>query len=401
MHALYNIGIFFLGLSIRIISLFNPKAKEWLTGRKDLIKKLPNLEGKNVVWFHCASLGEFDQGLPLMNKIKAEDPTVYLLVTFFSPSGMRHYHKREHSADFVSYIPLDTVSRSKSFVDKVRPSQVYFIKYEFWSNHILAAKRHGAKIYNISGIFRSNHRFFKSYGGFFRKTLRQFDYFFLQNESSGELLKSIGIENFTITGDSRFDKVAQTRDTLIQNEKIKNFCGEEKVFIVGSSWPKDEEIILPIINKLECKVIIAPHNIDEKHVLGVTNAITRPLVRYTQIEDSSNADVLVLDTIGHLSSAYSFGYCAYIGGGFSGNLHNILEPAVFGMGVMFGPKHSRFPEAQQFIDNGFGFSVSTPTELKNVFELIFNNKESINQKAMTFVDKNKGASDRIYEHIFN
>lgn len=400
MHLFYNISVFFIGFGLRIASLFNPKAKLWITGRKNLIESLPDFSDKHVVWFHCASLGEFDQGLPLMNKIKRENPNAYLLVTFFSPSGMKYYHKRNHCADHVCYIPLDTVSRANTFVNAVQPKQVFFIKYEFWSNHILAAKKVGAKIYNVSGLFRENHRFFKWYGSFFRLTLRQFDWFFVQNEESKSLLEGVEITQVSVTGDSRFDKVAETKSKLVQNEKIAAFCGDSNIFIVGSSWPKDEEIVIPVINKLECKVVIAPHNIDEKHVKGITDNLKRSYVRFSEIDSLDNQDVLVLDTIGHLSSAYSFGSIAYIGGGFSGNLHNILEPAVFGMGVIFGPKHDRFPEAARFTKNGFGFSVSTPTELKNMIDLISKNQSDINLQAEKFVADNVGASDKIYAKLF-
>lgn len=400
MHLLYNISIFFLGFGLRIASLFNPKAKLWVDGRKNILEELPDLKDKKVVWFHCASLGEFDQGLPLMNKIKENDPEVFLLVTFFSPSGMQHYHKRDHLADFVCYIPLDTSARANKFIQAVKPELVFFIKYEFWSNHIFAAKKHGSKIYNVSGIFRLNHRFFKWYGGFFRKTLAQFDWFFVQNEESLSLINEIGITQVSVTGDSRFDKVADNKSKLVKNEVIEKFCGNSKVFIIGSSWPKDEEILLPVINQLDCKVIIAPHNIDEKHVAGITDNLTRPFVRFSDAASIDNQEILVLDTIGHLSSAYAFGSFAYVGGGFSGSLHNILEPAVFGMGVIYGPKHERFPEATHFIENGFGFSVTTSDELKSRIDSILFDKDEIDAKASGFVEKNIGASEKVFEHVF-
>ncbi|MDC3253101.1 3-deoxy-D-manno-octulosonic acid transferase [Crocinitomicaceae bacterium] len=400
MQFLYNIGIILLGFGIHVASVFNPKAKEWIKGRKEMFTYLPDLSDKSVIWFHCASLGEFDQGLPLMNRIKTENPSVFLLVTFFSPSGMHHYEKREHRADFVTYIPLDTASNAKKFISKIQPKQVFFVKYEFWSNHILTAKKSGAELYNISGMFRPSHRFFKWYGQFFRATLNQFTWFFVQNEASQKLLKSIEIENCTITGDSRFDKVLENKGQLVTNKTIETFCNDEQVFIVGSSWPKDEEILLPIINKIKSKVIIAPHNIDEKHVKRIADQLTRTYTRYTSKSVNFESDILILDTIGQLSNAYSYGALAYIGGGFSGNLHNILEPAVFGMGVIFGPKHDRFPEAQSFIANGFGFSVSTENELLNTIDTITNNKQTIDQKAAQFVEANRGASDRIYDRIY-
>ncbi|NRA10948.1 MAG: 3-deoxy-D-manno-octulosonic acid transferase [Crocinitomicaceae bacterium] len=364
-----------------------------------MFQELPNVEGKKVIWFHCASLGEFDQGLPLMNKIKENDSGIYLIVTFFSPSGMQHYQKRNHKADHVCYIPLDTSSKAKKFIKAIQPESAFFIKYEFWTNHILACKNNGTKVYNVSGLFRRDHRFFKSTGGFFRKTLRLFDWFFVQNEESLRLLKGIGIQQVSVSGDSRFDKVAENKLNLKKNSLIANFCGNATVFIIGSSWPKDEELLIPIVNRLDCKVIIAPHNIDESHVKGITSKLERSFVRFSDTDSIGDQDIMVLDTIGHLSSAYAFGAVAYVGGGFSGSLHNILEPAVFGMGVIYGPKHNRFPEATHFIENGFGFEVSSSAELKLRIDAILSDKDAIDSKAEEFVQKNIGASDRIFKEL--
>lgn len=398
MHFLYNIGILLLGVGIRIHSLFNQKSKRWLHGRKGWKKNLPNVPEGTCIWFHCASLGEFDQGLPLMWKFRNEHPDIYILVTFFSPSGMEHYHKRRHPADHVCYLPLDTPGNARTFVHHFQPDYFCLIKYEFWSNYILAAKQHGARVFNVSGLFRADHRFFKWYGTFFRTTLHAFDWFFVQNQESVDLLHSIDLENVSIVGDSRYDKVYETRQNCKADDRIAAFCGNSRVFIVGSSWPKDEDILLPVINNLSCRVIIAPHNVDEKHINGIIRQLKRPYVRYTQAENN-NAEVLILDTIGHLSSAYALGSLAYIGGGFSGNLHNILEPAVFGMGVVFGPIYNRFPEAEAFIRNGFGFDVSTSQELQHRIDYILENKECIDQKAENFVENNRGASEKIYAQI--
>lgn len=399
MHFLYNLGILFLGIGVRVHGLFNPKSKQWVAGRKDWKSELPKLTDRQVIWFHCASLGEFDQGLPLMRKFRQEHPDAFILVTFFSPSGMTHYHKRQHPADHVCYIPLDTPRNARKMMGHFKPSYFCLIKYEFWSNHILEAKKIGAKVYNVSGLFREDHRFFKKYGSFFRYTLKQFDWFFVQNEKSVDLLASIDITNVSIVGDSRYDKVYQTKMRHEPDAKIAKFCGNDRVFIIGSSWPKDEDILLPVVNKMKCKVIIAPHNIDERSINGITKALNRPHARYTKGALNSNVEILVLDTIGHLSSAYSFGSVAYVGGGFSGNLHNILEPAVFGMGVIIGPNHNRFPEAASFIKCGFGFDVSTSDELKYRIEYVLDNKECIDSKAEEFVDENRGASQKMYDMI--
>ena len=401
MHILYNTGILLLGLGIRLYAFFNDKAKRWIEGRKNWISTLPNIEKRDVIWFHCASLGEFDQGLPLMCKFRREHPEYYILVTFFSPSGMEHYHKRKHPSDHVMYLPLDTQQNARKMMAHFRPKYFCIIKYEFWSNYILEAKKVGAKVFNISALFRPEHRFFKWYGAFFRYTLKQFDWLFVQNEISIDLLESIGIHHVSIVGDSRYDKVYETKITHRPDAKIEDFCSSDEVFIIGSCWPKDEEILLPVINKMKCKVIIAPHNIDERTIVSITKLLKRPFVRYTEKIKNTDAEILVLDTIGHLSSAYAFGSLAYVGGGFSGNLHNILEPAVFGMGVIIGPNHHRFPEAASFIKSGFGFDVSTSEELQHRIQYVLENKACIDEKAASFVDENRGASQKMYDLIIS
>ncbi len=402
MHFLYNIGVRAYGIAIRIASLFLPKAKKWITGRKKWRSNLPTLTNKEVIWFHCASLGEFDQGLPLMNKIKTERPDIFLLVTFFSPSGFEHYQKREHRADFVCYLPLDTPSNAKKFIQYFSPSHSFFVKYEFWGNYILAAKKSGSKIYNVSGIFRPNQRFFKWHGGFFRKILQQFDHFFVQNEASKKLLNSIEISNVTITGDSRFDRVIENRDQAKDNVIIQQFKGRDQLVIIGSSWPVDETLLIPWINRSKHKILIAPHQVDDKHVEQIISGISRKVERYSALSEKSASgfEVIILDTIGHLASAYKYGTIAYVGGGFSGNLHNILEPAVFGLPVIFGPKHTRFPEAQAFIDGGFGFSVETTTQFELIFDEIISDLDSISKKEQAFVKANAGASEKIHQAIY-
>ncbi|MDX2360016.1 MAG: glycosyltransferase N-terminal domain-containing protein [Crocinitomicaceae bacterium] len=400
MHSLYNISVLFYGLGIRIASLFNPKAKAWVKGRKGILDTLPKVTGKNVIWFHCASLGEFDQGLPLMDKIKEEDPSIFLLITFFSPSGMDFHHKRQHKADHVMYLPLDTPRNAKRFIEHFKPNKALFVKYEFWSNHIFAGKANGTEFYNVSGLFRQKHRFFKWYGGFFRRTLQQFDHFFVQNEDSKQLLNSININQVTITGDSRFDRVIENKSKVENNEIIEQFKNGEELFIIGSSWPDDEKILAPWINAQSGKVLVAPHNVDEEHVKGILSKVANAVL-YTQASgDLSKEKVMILDTIGQLANAYAYGEFAYVGGGFSGSLHNILEPAVFGLPVIFGPKHERFPEAETFIQRGFGISVATTEELSKGIDSIKANRGELKQREMEFVAMNAGASEKIYQAVF-
>lgn len=403
MRFIYTFGVNCYGLALRIASLFNPKAKKWVIGRRGIISSLPDLSNEEVHWFHCASLGEFDQGLPIMNRLKETQPDSYILVTFFSPSGYEHYEKRTHPADFVCYLPLDRPSNARKFIDHVQPNSTYFIKYEFWANYIFAAKNQGSKLYNVSGIFRANHHFFKWYGAFFRTVLRQFDHFFVQDEGSKKLLAGIGVTNAMVTGDSRFDRVIENGTAAKSNEIIEAFKAEKDLFIIGSSWPADEELLATWINTVTYKILIAPHQVDQKHIDQIASKISRNCIRYSEADSATikSAEVLIIDCIGLLSSAYKYGSIAYIGGGFTGSLHNILEPAVFGLPVIFGPMHSRFPEAQAFINGGFGFSISTASEFKIAVEKIKADLSSISENERKFIESNAGASERILSFIIS
>jgi 3-deoxy-D-manno-octulosonic-acid transferase len=401
-HLLYNIGISFYGLFLRIAALFHPKAKAWVNGRKNIFTTFPKID-KEVYWFHCASLGEFDQALPLLNRIKQEQANIFLLVTFFSPSGMEHYHKREHQADYVCYIPLDTKSNAQKFIQHFNPKKVFFIKYEFWANHLFAAKKSGASLYCISGIFRPNQRFFKKNNLFFASILRTFDAFYVQNEESKKLLLGIGIETVYVTGDTRYDRVIENKNKAKENSIIEKFTQGKKAFIIGSSWPEDEANLTTLIDNIQDKpILIAPHNISEKHIKQIENRLNCSSIRYTQLHektDLSGIKVLIIDTIGHLSSAYKYGDIAYVGGGYSGSLHNILEPAVFGLPVIFGPKHTRFPEAGIFIENEIGISTSTANEVNTAYTFFQKNLKETQIKTINFVLANQGASEKIWQSI--
>lgn len=399
MHFLYNSGIRLYELVIRTAALFNPKAKNWVEGRKDYFEHLPKIPSdQKVIWFHCASLGEFDMALPVMSLIKERHPSIFLLVTFFSPSGMEHYNKRKHQVDLAVYLPSDMPSNSEKFIKHFNPDKVFFVKYEFWSNYIFEAKKQNVQVFSLCSIFREDHRFFKWYGGFFRKTLKEVDFFYTQNETSTLLLADIGITNFMTSGDTRFDRVIENKKSLESNPRIEAFLKDEKAFIIGSSWPEDEAIVIPyILQNPNKKFIIAPHNIDEAHVSSIETKLANLTERFTENNDGKN--VLILNTIGHLASAYSYGEIAYVGGGFSGNLHNILEPAVFGLPVLFGPKFKRFPEASQFIHLGIGFSVKSSEEFTSELTEIYKNLPAISEKTSTTVSKNTGASVKILDHL--
>lgn len=401
MGFFYGLSVRFYGLAIFIAQFFSPKAKSWIAGRKRFWEQLPDVSSHEVYWFHCASLGEFDQGLPLMNQLKKENPSMYLVVTFFSPSGFENHHKRNHLADFVCYLPLDTKANARRFIRHFRPTNTFFVKYEFWTNYIDEARKANSKLYSISAIFREDHRFFKWYGSFFRKTLLQFDYFFVQNRSSLDLLHSIGILNATVTGDTRFDRVIENKKQVQPDEVIETFLGSHKALVVGSSWGEEEAILEEVFKDLptDFKLIIAPHDISESHLNQIEKRFGSSLMRYSKFDASFRGNVLLIDSIGRLANAYSFGNVAFVGGGFSGSLHNILEPAVFGLPVIFGPKHKRFPEAQTFIDAGVGFQISDGASFQQALQFILENEVELKSKTAQLVMQSTGATHRILEFI--
>ncbi len=401
MRLIYQISLFFYAVFIRIASPFNPKAKAWINGRKNKTWKNLDTNGKEVIWFHCASLGEFDIALPLMEKWKVIFPNDFILVTFFSPSGMENYSKRKHAADFVTYIPLDTPSNAKEFIANVKPKTVFFVKYEFWAFHLFEAKKRGAKIFSVNTLFRKDQVYFKKYGGFYRKILRVFDHFFVQNENSKHLLQSIQIQNATVTGDLRFDRVFQNKNRVSENPILADWLKDEKAFIVGSSWPIDENLLMPLFHSLDIKqkVIIAPHEVNDSHIKSIESQLQLPSIRYSAAIEkqgiSSEVQVVILNTIGHLTNSFQYGDLAYIGGGFTGKLHNILEPAVFGLPVMIGPKHAKFPEAQIFINKGFAFEVKNEKDVLQLYLHLQQEKNAIQLKLLSFMENQIGVSDKI------
>ena len=400
MHLVYNLGIVLYGATLLIASLFNGKAKKWVKGRRNYYNELPKVDNqKSLIWFHCASLGEFDQGLPLMNKFKSENPDVTLLVTFFSPSGMEFYEKRDHQVDIALYLPLDTPSNAKRFMNHFNPNITVFVKYEFWINYLLEAKKSGSKLYCISALFREDQAFFKWYGGYFREGLKAFDHIYIQNEKSADLLSRIKVNRYTVSGDTRIDKVIGNKNNVQIDSVLENFVGDEQVLVLGSSWPAGENHLLPYINKCNHKIIIAPHDISESHIDQLLKGISVPYELYTNFNQKSEAKVLILDTIGQLSNAYSYATVAYVGGGFSGSLHNILEPAVFGVPVLFGPKHDKYPEADAFIENGIGFEFTSSQEFEQELSMIFKNIDFLKKKTADFIASQKGAVNMIYASI--
>tara|TARA_Y100001978_G_scaffold164962_1_gene152176 strand:- start:664 stop:1884 length:1221 start_codon:yes stop_codon:yes gene_type:complete len=401
MSRIYQIGIRVFILAMRIASLFNGKIKEGIEGRKNGLKKLNNIpENVNVIWFHCASLGEFDQGLPVMTALKKTIPNAYLLVSFFSPSGMKHYQKRNHTVDQAIYLPFDTINNAKVFLQKVRPSIAVFIKYEFWPNLILQCKKTNVKTVSISTLLRKDQIYFKWYGGFFAGVLKSVDFFFVQNQETKSLLESIGADNVEISGDTRYDRVLEHRkNNAITNDILDQFTQEGPTLIVGSSWEEEEKIVKEFLDvDAKSKVIIAPHNVNEKNIGRIQSLLDQPSVRYTQFKEYQGDRVLILDTIGHLSSAYQYADYALIGGGFSGSLHNILEAGVWGLPVFFGPHHLKFPEAEEFINAGIGYEVENSEQLlQKINEL--SGTERLKEKINAFFQNKSGATKLILESL--
>jgi len=402
MNFLYQIGIHLFILLMRTASLFNQKIKKGIQGRNNWTKSLDDIpENANVIWFHCASLGEFDQGLPVMTALKQNTPNAFILVTFFSPSGIDHYQKREHPVDKALYLPFDTKRNARTFLKKANPTLAIFVKYEFWPNFISECARAKASIISISTLLRNKQIYFKWYGGFFKHALKKIDYFFVQNQQSKELLESIGVNQVEISGDTRYDKVIQHKNSSTSKDSVlSQFAVEGPILIAGSSWEVEEKIIKKYLeSNTNTKVIIAPHNVSSNNIERIQSLLDCPSVRYTKYEEYQGNRVLILDTIGHLTSAYQYADYALIGGGFSGNLHNILEPAVYGLPVFFGPRHQKFPEAQSFIDAGIGFVIENAEELSEKLNVL-GDKVELKQKIEGFIKNQSGATDKIVSHPF-
>lgn len=408
-HFLYNISIYFYGIFIHIAALFNSKAKLWVNGRANIFEKLES-EFKNrtsqasLTWVHCASLGEFEQGRPLIEKIKIMCPESQILLTFFSPSGYE-IRKNYIGADYVYYLPLDTPFNSKKFIEIIKPDIALFVKYEFWFNYLNELKKQKIPTYLVCGIFRKDHYFFKNSGSWFRVQLKAFTHFFVQEEASKILLNSIGYTNITIAGDTRFDRVFEISKNVTEFKLVKEFTGSNKVLIAGSTWQEDLKLISKSNFKTSgFKLIIASHEVDEITVQSAAQQFNNlAVVRYSDANQQNirTADVLIIDNIGMLSSLYQYGTIAFIGGGFGKGIHNILEAATFGLPVIFGPNHLKFIEAKELIQSGGAFTVSTPDELNRTFDLL-NQSEALKIASITsktYVAAHTGATEKILTSI--
>lgn len=401
---LYNFGIRLYSFGIYVAALFNEKARKWVKGRRHFWRDLPDVSKENVVWFHCASLGEFEQGRPVIESWKDEFPNDFVLVTFFSPSGYE-VKKNDKVADFITYLPLDTPRNARKFVNHFNPKSTFFIKYEFWLNFIRQAKQNGSRLYGVSVLFRSNQRFFKWYGKPFLKALNSFDYLFLQREENQALLKKYDIDNTIVAGDTRYDRVADRLDKNIRNKYFEQWkFSNESILVIGSSWPDDESLLIPLINDktISTKVILAPHEINERHIDEIESLLNVPYQKYTDLSENNmpldETKVIILDCIGVLAEAYKYGDVAYVGGGFGTGLHNILEPAVFGLPVIFGPEFKKFPEAFDFISAGIANSIMDQDEFIQAYKE-FKKSEDVQALTRTFIKSRIGATGIIIETI--
>ena len=395
---------------VKLLALFSPKIKLFVEGRKTVFQSLECKisSSDKTIWFHAASLGEYEQGLPVMEKIKKEFPNHKIVVTFFSPSGFE-VRKNNSIADACVYLPLDTKSNAQKFLKLVHPDLVFFIKYEYWPNYLNELKKLNIKTYLISGIFRENQAFFQWYGGFYRNALKAFDYFFVQNESSKLLLQRLGFNNVKISGDTRFDRVVSILERDNSLDFIKLFKNNTITIVIGSSWPKDESLLVNYINQTNEKVkfIIAPHNIKVEQIQELKNSITKKTVLFSEKEntDLSNYDVLIVDTIGILTKIYSYAEIAYVGGGFGNpGIHNILEPATFGIPIIVGPNFTNFAEAVALVHQEGCVCVANQNELNDAFSNLISNEDIRHEKGhicSTFVQMNKGATNVIMKHICN
>ena len=414
---MYNIIIYIYQLGVIIYSLFNEKVRKMWRGEREAIRILREKVDPDAqyVWFHAASLGEFEQGRPLMEQMRREHPEYKILLTFFSPSGYE-VRKNYEGADIICYLPLDTITNARRFLRTIRPVMAFFIKYEFWYNYLHILKHRHIPVYSVSSIFRPGQVFFRWYGQQYSRVLKCFTHFYVQNETSRELLSTIGITDVTIVGDTRFDRVLQIKASAKQLPIVENFISrkeeETRIFIAGSSWQPDEEIFIPFFNEhREWKLIIAPHVIAEDHLQQIEKLLAgRKVVRYTQLAnaqhqtpDTQDAEVLIIDCFGLLSSIYHYADVTYVGGGFGVGIHNTLEAAVWGVPVIFGPNNQRFQEAQGLKACGGGLEISNADDFHLVMQRFLDNPQDMTtagQKAGAFVEQMTGATAKILADVF-
>lgn len=403
----YFIAIHLYYLGILCSSLFDKKARLWILGRKRWRKKLRTWRpsGKPVFWFHAASLGEFEQGRPLIEAVKKHKPGCSIILTFYSPSGFE-IRKNYQEADLVCYLPLDTAYNARRFIALVKPDAVFFIKYEYWYFYLKRLHGSGIPIYLVSGIFRQNHIFFRWYGQWFRNKLRYFEHFFVQDQPSLALLNASGFRNATVSGDTRFDRVVSLSATARNIDLADGFVHGSLCLVAGSTWPADEMILVKFINETDqpIKLILAPHEIGKDHIRKLVMMISRPVVLFSEAsqDDIAEKQILIIDNIGMLSSLYRYGQLAYVGGGFGKGIHNILEAAAYGVPVVFGPNYSKFHEAKELIACSGAFTIHDYPEFRDKLHYLLQDPQALknaSRQAVHYVISNTGATNRILEHV--
>ncbi len=393
---------------LHIAAPFNEKAAAMLRGRRETFGKLDGCfkKGDRVFWFHCSSLGEFEQGRPVMEKIKDEQPEIKILLSFYSPSGysVRHNYDR---ADLVVYLPADTMSNARRFISMARPEKAIFIKYEFWFNYLALLQKRHIPLYLISGIFRPSQIFFSWYGRYFLKILKGFTRLFIQDSNSAAILQSHGIDNYTLCGDTRFDRVMAVSMASGEMPLFEKFCSGSRIIVAGSSWPAEEEIIARYMGKgrTDIKYIIAPHNVADSNIDRIEGLLELPCIRYSELNGNPvppDVKVLIIDSIGMLSSVYSYADIAVIGGGFGRGIHNILEAAAWTVPLMFGPRHEKFKEALDLIELGGAVTFDNYQAFSAAADRFMDDAgliESAGRAARTYINNNLGASDKISEEL--
>ncbi len=403
---IYDLAITIYDLLVRVAAIFSRKPRKMVKGHwvvYDVLRQQMDKDAR-YIWFHAASLGEFEQGRPLIEKIRARYPEYKILLTFFSPSGYE-VRKNYRGADIICYLPFDKRRNAKKFLSIVNPCMAFFIKYEFWKNYLDELYKRHIPVYSVSSIFRRDQIFFKWYGGTYRHVLKDFDYLFVQNEASKRFLAKIKIDRVMVVGDTRFDRVLQIREEAKDLPLVEKFKEDKPTLIAGSSWGPDEDLFLEYFNTHPgMKLIIAPHVIDEAHLVEIIGKLKRPYVRYTRADEDTvqKADCLIIDCFGLLSSIYRYGDIAYIGGGFGVGIHNTVEAAVYGIPVIFGPKYQKFMEATQLIEAQGAFSINDYGELKTLFDKLLTDKEYLRisgDNAGNYVTSRAGATDLILSKI--
>lgn len=419
LHLLYNFSIYIYSLIIHVVAPFNSKAKFWIDGRKNIFDKLSSASltsrgSAPLAWFHCASLGEFEQGRPVIEAFRAKYPAYKILVTFFSPSGYE-IRKNYAGADYIFYLPADTPANAQKFVEIVQPSIVFFVKYEFWRNYLNELDKRHIPVISFSAIFRLNQMFFKSYGGFYREVLDKFRHILVQNQESFDLLKSINIQQVTLAGDTRFDRVKQIVDAKKDIEIAEGFRANRQVFMVGSAWQTDMDILIPLINTfnndLKLTFVIAPHEIHREEISVWQKQIESKSICFSEVKPNTSLidyQVLIIDNIGMLSSLYQYANYAFIGGSFGKGLHNILEAATFGMPIFFGNKaYHKFQEAVDLVGLSGAYAVASTEELGEILKSLRSNeakKKETDKISQNYVLQNIGATEKVMavvESIFN